>query len=119
MSRVTDNEVRGIITTSLADLSTFRNTASRLVESKLDSSGLDEALLKDIEMYLTAHLITLSNGIIESEKLGDASVSYKVPNCNLLMSTYFGQIASSLDPTGILQNMGKKSIIFKGGVCSH
>lgn len=64
-----------------------------------------EAILK----WLAAHLITTTDGgTLTSEKLGDASESYKAATVSDgINGTIFGQQAIGLDPTGCLARLGR------------
>lgn len=88
----------------------YINIASDVVDD-LDATVLDSTRLKDIERFLTAHLIMVTKDRMGTkERVGDAEVSY--PNIfgpGLNASTY-GQMVLQLDSTGTLANLGKKVI---------
>lgn len=126
-NRVTSTDVKEILVTALtgSQLDPFITVANLIVTEKLGDSGLGDALLKEIERWLSAHFIYVSNpsyssinknarGTVISERIGDTSISYsdisqsKNINLGLLSSTVYGQQAITMDLTGILANLGKK-----------
>ena len=126
-NRVTSVEVKQILVTVLTgtQLDPFIAVANLIVTEKLGTSGLGDALLKEVERWLSAHFIYISNpsysstaknarGAIISEKIGDTAIEYsdisKIKNTGLglLSSTVYGQQAITIDLTGTLANLGKK-----------
>lgn len=127
-NRVTSSEVKEILVTVLTgtQLDPFISVANLIVTSKLGDSGLGDALLKEVERWLSAHFIYVSNpsysstaknakGVVLSERIGDTSISYadisqtiKNVNLSLLSSTVYGQQAITIDLTGTLANLGKR-----------
>ena len=126
-NRVTVSEVKQILVTALVGsaLDPFIAAANLIVTEKLGDSGLGNELLKEIERWLSAHFIYISNptysasasnskGIVISERTGDSSVSYMDISRNaysglgLLSGTVYGQQAIILDLTGTLADLGKK-----------
>ena len=126
-NRVTSTEVKTILVTALTgtQLDPFITVANLIVTNKLGNSGLGDTLLKEIERWLSAHFIYISNpsysstqknarGVVVSERAGESSTSYsyilKNPNSNLglLSSTIYGQQAITIDLTGTLANLGKR-----------
>lgn len=126
-NRVTSAEVKEILVTALTgtQLDPFITAANAIVTEKLGDSGLGDTLLKEIERWLSAHFIYISNpsysstaknarGSVISEKVGDATIEYadisrgKYSNLGLLSSTIYGQQAIVIDLTGTLANLGKK-----------
>lgn len=116
MTRVTESEVRQIITTELDPIDNFIETASLIVDVNLannPSCALSEAELKQIELYLSAHLIALTDGTARqamSERLGDASISYGGQLGEGLKYTQYGQMVLTLDRCGVLANLGKQKV---------
>lgn len=126
-NRVTSTEVKQILVTVLtgSQLDPFITAANLIVTEKLGTSGLGDALLKEVERWLSAHFIYVSNpsysstaknarGVVISEKVGDATIEYAdiskgvYPNLGLLSGTVYGQQAIIIDLTGTLANLGKK-----------
>ena len=113
MARVTATEVKAIMnncTATDSTVGTFILAANKLVSEVFEDSDLDAGMLKEIERYLTAHIIssTVERQTTE-EKLGDASVKYAGKWGDKLSSTSYGQIAMILDTEGLLAKMGKMS----------
>lgn len=125
--RVTASEVKEILVTVLtgSQLDPFITVANLIVTEKLGNSGLGNSLLKEIERWLSAHFIYISNpaysssqknakGVIVSERTGESSVTYSdvakniYRNLGLLSSTTYGQQAITIDLTGTLANLGKQ-----------
>lgn len=88
----------------------FLTGANRVVTDRLSGQGIATATLAEIERWLTAHLIAMSDREtgIASEKAGDASVTYVGKPGEGLMATRYGQMAMSLDSSGLLAKAGKK-----------
>lgn len=116
------DDVRAVISTSLTDsqITQMILEADAITSqcSGIASSG--EILRAAINKYFVAHMIALlsgnGSGVVQSESLGDASVSYVqalVPNLGTLSSTRYGQQAITLDTSGCLANLGKMRVSFK------
>ena len=88
-------------------------TVTLLVTKHLVGEGLSDALLKEIERWLSAHFIAVRDPRRKSEKLGDASEAY-FGNADMgLDFTPYGQQVKVLDSTGILAGLGKQKMILK------
>ena len=61
MARVTNTEVKVIINTTMSesDIDSHINIASRFITDTLGLKGMSSARLKDIELYMSAHLISI------------------------------------------------------------
>ncbi len=105
MARVTDNEVKVVIPTSIT-ITAFVDVANRLVTDLLGSAGLTSAVLKDIELYVAAHVVALrvERGAPRYEQIGDSRMSWDTVAGPGLKMTRFGQLAIILDTSGILQS---------------
>lgn len=115
MGRVTANEVRNIMDTDLEDsnLDAFIISANLLVTEVLAAS-YDEALLKEIERWLSAHFASQMDPMAEQEKMGDGQVRYAIAIARSsvglgLNNTPHGQQVKVLDYLGILVDIGKRS----------
>ncbi len=115
--RVTVEQVKGIINTSVGDLiirNDFIATASLIVDENL--VGLDPALstamLGRIELYLAAHLtaITEEMGGLTSQAMEDAKDSYADVYSAGYQSTRYGQMAVTLDTSGTLKRLGAPTL---------
>lgn len=107
---VTDANVKAIIDTS-RDTTPFIATATAVVTAAgLLSKGLDATLIDPITLYLSAHLVCLTEemGGLRRSKTGDADESYRVPGEKEkgFATTRYGQQAMILDTTGTLAAMG-------------
>lgn len=78
MARVSPDEVQEIVSTSLSHSALLRyiDAASALTDT-LIGRGLTDAVLVLIELQLAADLVSGSSGTVVSEKVGDASVTYR------------------------------------------
>lgn len=101
--------VKEIIETNLTDetVIAFVNTAHRQVEDVLGSAGLSVATLTEIEKYLAAHFLTLKDPRAESEGYGgDYKIKVQGETGMGLEATFYGQMAISLDTSGLLASAG-------------
>lgn len=116
---VTVNDVTDIILTDLTDeqVQAFINTAHRIIEDVLTGEGLSEETLKEVEQYLAAHLLTLRDPRVSTEKIGqEYSATYQGQSGLGLEATQYGQVAITLDPTGKLAAASKPLKQAKFGV---
>ena len=106
--RVTPAEVIAIMDTELEaeDVQPFADMANALGNEHLLGEGVSESLLGQIEKQLAAHYVAaFKDRIAESQKLGDASIKFIVKADMGLDLTPYGQMAKSMDPTGILAEL--------------
>lgn len=104
MSRVTPDEVKVIVTTTLTDdvIQIWIDAASAMVTKYSSCIGGDEDLLTQIELYLSAHFVKLQDpstkGAITKEKLDVIEVSYAVNamDSTAINSTTYGKTADML-----------------------
>ena len=110
-NRATATEVRVIITTDLLDAAiTSMITLANTMVTDTVTCGLSAAILKEIERWLTAHLIAVTHDrMAVSEKLGEAEVKYSGVYGEGLKSTTYGQMVLQLDTCGSFAKLGKKS----------
>ena len=106
-ARVTSEEVREVVSTELSDnviLTNMIDTANAVVDTHLLAAGVTEKILTKIELYLAAHFVALTEegGGITRSKMGDADESYANVYEAGFKSTRYGQMALSLDFTGLL-----------------
>lgn len=115
MARVTSIEVKDIMEDFVdsTKLPPFITSANRIVTSSL-SDYYEEATLKDIELWLSAHLAssTLYRQVV-TEKMFDSSIRYNSIGGIRLDSTNYGQQVKLLDYKGILNDLTKNKIVFK------
>ena len=107
-NRVDPNEVKDIIDTSISEASieAYITAANLTVTAFLGDSVLTAPQLKEIERWLTAHLIACSRQReISDEAAGEAKVSYVTEYSMFgkgLDATLYGQQVKMLDTTGTL-----------------
>ena len=111
MARVSAIEVKEIMdncTVIDAVVDTFIDASTALIDKIYADTLITDTLLKEIERWLTAHMLASTLARTTSdEKLGDASVKYTGQWGKKLESTPYGQMVLILDPTGLMANAGK------------
>ena len=107
MARVSDAEVKRIISTEL-DTTPFITTANVLVNQYLGSESLSDALMRQIELYWSAHLVALREPQPADETVGRTKIKYQGKTDMMLKATFYGQTVLTLDPTGILDRLGRR-----------
>lgn len=102
--RVSTEEVKEIINTSITDCTPFIIAANTLINKFLSGcEDLSADQLKEIERWLAAHFVAIRDPQASSESTGSASASYQVAKAgDGLDSTSWGQMAKILDTSGIL-----------------
>ena len=113
--RVTGEEVKGIIDTELNvnQILSYITTSNVYVHQRRGNVGLSEDILKQIELWFTAHLISSTKErISKKEEAGSAKVEYVVTFGMGLTSTPYGQACLNLDTSGELAKEGKLNIKF-------
>ena len=115
-NRTTFTEVKIIMDTALedAEITSLIGYANRMVTNVLGAQGMTDELLKDIETYLSAHLIaTGKERQTSEEKVHDITVKYTGKYGDFLKMTTFGQQVLTLDTSGEFANSGKQDIVVK------
>lgn len=110
MARVTGEEVKGIIDTTLTadECDPFINSANSIVNNRLNGSTATSTDKYYVELWLSAHLIYIRDPGRKSETIGDAKDEYNLPGAGKgLDGSPYGQQALLLDPTGLMKNLGK------------
>lgn len=119
MSRASENDVRDVISFNpelpLPDMSPYIRTAATLVdkvESNDSSSLMDNADLKEVEIYLAAHCYAHKDLQFTKSKAGESFAEFQTgtPGKGFLDSTMWGRMAVGLDETGYLAKLNKQSI---------
>lgn len=116
VSRVTPTEVKAIVSTALADsiIQVWIDGANTIVTDNSDCIGGDEALLTQVELYLSAHFIAMLDpslkGFVTREKHGVFETSYSNPVTlkNVIDNTTYGTTANMLSG-GCLANTSDKA----------
>ena len=95
----------------VVDLYVFMQSANVIVDDLLSTSSLSTGVLGLIEMYIAAHLYTVTEerGSLAAETVGDATERYHNTYKAGFGSTRFGQQAVVLDSTGILARESAKA----------
>lgn len=106
---VTAEDVKAIYPTS-SDVCKFAAIAENMANELLSTKGLSTVTMESIILYLTAHLLVLTEeqGGKRRERMGDADESYVTPDPKAkgFASTRFGQMAMILDTSGTLAGAG-------------
>ena len=112
MARVTDEEVKEIIETTITT-TPFITAANLVVTSRLGDQGIDDDLLKEIERWFAAHLVAIREPQAKTEKTGDTGVTYFGKDGTGLDATPYGQQVKVLDPTGLMATLGSRAAEMK------
>lgn len=118
---VTATQLRQVVEVPLdkgdLDLAPFLSTAALIRSENLTGSGLSLDRLDMIELYLAAHffIVSIEHGGVVMSRKGQSADQYRQIDSKLtdFKSTAIGQMALTLDTSGILQSMGvqaKKAI---------
>lgn len=108
MPRVTAADVRVIITTALSNgaIDSYITIANPMVTNTV-TCGLSAAILKEIERWLTAHLISITHERrTTEEKLGEATVKYESGD----KAQSYWDMVLQLDTCGGFAATGKKAV---------
>ena len=118
--RTNGADVKKIIdTTYTADEieDSFIPPANLLVTSAIGSNTTISSDLKtEIEKWLSAHFVAIADPRLKREEIGDAKDEYQGTigaGSKGLMTTFYGQQAIALDPSGSLANLGKTPAVIK------
>ena len=114
-ARVNAEEVKEVVSTQLSNdviETNMIDTANAVVDAHLLSVGLTDKLLAKVELYLAAHFVALTEegGGLTRSKLGDADESFANVYEAGFKSTRYGQMALSLDSTGLLAAASQTSL---------
>jgi hypothetical protein len=109
-ARVSAVEVREVmdVAAELTNLTPYINLANRFTTATLASAGLIEAVLKDIELMLSCHFITLRDPRVASEGVATVSQSFQYSVGKGLEASMYGQQAMMIDTSGTLFRLNKK-----------
>lgn len=108
--RTTIALVKSVIPTGLEDpeIATLMGIANRMVTTVLAVESLTDETLKDIETWLTAHVIAIGKERqTREERVGDVWVKYNENKSQFLQSTTYGQMVLFLDTSGKFQSASK------------
>lgn len=115
ISRVTPTQVKAIISTDLTDpvIQIWIDGANTIVTANADCIGGDDALLTQVELYLSAHFVGMLDpsirGFITKEKTDVFETTYSNPAVlkNIIDNTPYGTTANMLS-NGCLANTSDK-----------
>ena len=101
-ARVTAANVQEVIETALteAEINACINTAHLLIGAKtrmLTELGSD--LLAQIELWLSAHFVSVREPRIAQETIDDNTIRYEQSKAGSIADTTYGQVALALDTT--------------------
>lgn len=107
MARTNVTDVKAILddtTLSGSVITSFINGANTFVTEQLSSKGLSDSLLKEIERWVAAHMISMTRERqIKKAGAGGAEVEYTGYWSYGLNATNYGQMAISLDTSKTLE----------------
>lgn len=109
MARVTEAEVKKIISTTLTDeeVTPFLSSANVLITDVLTDEGYGDATLKEIEKWLAAHFVAIRDPQVAKEKIGDVDAAYQGKTGLGLNHTSYGQQVMILDHHGKLAEIAQ------------
>lgn len=117
MARVTVTEVEEIMEAlpswiTDAKITAFITAANLMVTDIYQySTDASTSLKKEIERWLTAHMLTVSlNRMARREQIGEAEIEYIGRFGEGLKGSPYGQMVLELDTTGLIQKLGKQDI---------
>jgi len=95
---------------STSVINTFITVAEEVVTNIYAGSTTSVTLLKEIERYLTAHMIVSTlYRMGKEEKVSEAQIKYTGEWKEGLSSTPYGQMLLTIDTTGLILKSGKRS----------
>lgn len=106
--RTNVSEVKEILPTSMDDsrIEAFIKGASAFLDATLADKGLSDTLMKEIERWMSAHMITTtSERQLEKASAGPTSTTFAGQFGKGLYSSTYGQTVVNLDSTGTLKSI--------------
>ena len=120
-ARVTIAEVKVVIGTTLTDpvIQVWIDASNTVVNQAADCINGDEALLKQIELFLSSHFVALidpdsdaSNSQIKSEKIESVSFTYATAELSRnINDTPYGQTANFLSNGCLIKSGLEKATV--------
>lgn len=92
------------------ETTSFIASAHTVLCNTLDGYGIPESLMTLIEKYLSAHFATITYSAVHRQTMGPLSQAFMLKVDLGLNATRYGQMAISLDPTGMLDNLRKRTV---------
>lgn len=113
-NRVVGQEVKDIIDTekTSSQVDPYITSAHLVVDQHLLGQGLSEALLTEIERWLSAHFVAVDDKQEDFVWIGDSRARFGGKFGLGLDFTAYGQQVKLLDPTGALAALGKPKASF-------
>jgi len=107
--RVTEAAVKEIIGTDLTaeQIAPFLKSANVLIAATLSDEDYGTDLLREIELWLSAHFVAIQDPQVAKEKLGGAEVTYDGKTDLGLNGTRYGQQVMLLDHHGKLAEISR------------
>ncbi len=99
----------------IPDINPFMDTAVALTDSVI-GDALADTLLEQVQKYLTAHLIGVTDPRLQSAQVKSLMESYQHKLSLGLGVTHFGQVAMMLDTSGKLAAWNQRVVEGKGKV---
>ncbi len=96
-----------------AETTDFISSAHSIVCNFIDGYSIPASIVKKIEQYLSAHFATLTYSAVQREGMGPMATSYALKVDMGFSATRYGQMAISLDPTGMLENTKKRRVLLR------
>lgn len=108
MARTTAELIAAIIEWDVSiGLDPFIAAANSLVDEIAVESGHDEARLTLIETWLAAHFYAMRDPRVTAEGAGPVNASYQSAVATGLKTSHYGQMAMTLDTSGLLAAMSE------------
>lgn len=115
--RVTADDVKEIITTTVSDsdIGAYILAADVMIDTYLaNETGMSADLLKEIERWLAAHLLSMGKQPQERNvRVGEAEFRIGAQFGKGLEATTYGQVVLQLDTSTKLSNINKPKALFK------
>jgi hypothetical protein len=107
---ITPDEIKAIMPTTLSDnsLVVFIDTGTALANEIFSSAIYSDERIKQIAMFLIAHLCATASPQMQSETIDGYRYEITGKFSDGLKSTSYGQTAIMLDTKGVLEGLSKK-----------
>ena len=99
----------------IPDLTPFLDTAVALTDTVI-GTALSNAMLEQVQKYLAAHLIGITDPRLQTAQVKSLLETYQVKLSLGLGVTHFGQVAMTLDTSGKLAAWNTRVVEGKGRV---
>jgi hypothetical protein len=83
------------------------NTVVRKAQARPRRYYFNMFQMEVVERWLAASLYCMSDKAFQNNTVGQASTTYQGQTGNFLTANYYGQMAMRLDPTGLLETVGR------------